>query len=159
MGEKIRKMSKVYVGLSSELGRHPSEEEVAERLGWEVEKVREVKDAMWEDVASLDQPLGFEEGAPGLGDLLQDERILDTLDAAIHKEEMVLLKEAIGELPESAQHVLVRFYGLNDRKEATLSELTKEMDLTKERIRQLQREAEWKLRIRDDVRLLRRAVA
>src|SRR4051794_13126402 len=82
-GEKIRKMSKVYIGLYSELGREPSEDEVAERLGWKVEQVREVKNAMWEDVASLDQPLGFEAGAPGLGDLLQDGRILDALDSAI----------------------------------------------------------------------------
>jgi RNA polymerase primary sigma factor len=159
MGEKIRKMSKVYSGLYLELGRHPSEEEVAERLDWKVEQVREVKDAMWEDVVSLDQPLGFEAGAPGLGDLLQDECILDALDVAIRKEEAVLLKEAIGELPECARHVLVRLYGLDDDKEATLSELTEELDLTKERIRQLQREAEWKLRIREDVRLLRGVVA
>jgi RNA polymerase primary sigma factor len=159
MGEKIRKMSKVYIGLYSELGREPSEDEVAERLGWKVEQVREVKNAMWEDVASLDQPLGFEAGAPGLGDLLQDGRILDALDSAIRQEEMVLLKEAIGELPERAGHVLVRRYGLDNHKEATLSELAEELDLTKERVRQLQEEAEGKLRIRKDVRLLRRAVA
>ena len=54
---------------------------------------------------------------------------------------------------------MVRLYGLDDDKEATLSELTEEMDLTKERIRQLQREAEWKLRIRQDVRRLRGMVA
>jgi RNA polymerase primary sigma factor len=159
MGEKIRKMSKVYIGLYSELGREPSEDEVAERLGWKVEQVREVKNAMWEDVTSLDQPLGFEAGAPGLGDLLQDGRILDVLDSAIRQEEMVLLKEAIGELPERAGHVLVRLYGLDNHKEATLSELAEELDLTKERVRQLQEEAEGKLRIRKDVRLLRRAVA
>jgi DNA-directed RNA polymerase sigma subunit (sigma70/sigma32) len=50
-------------------------------------------------------------------------------------------------------------YGLDNHKEATLSELAEELDLTKERVRQLQEEAEGKLRIRKDVRLLRRTVA
>ena len=93
-GAEDRKTSKAYVWLSSELGREPSEEEVAETLGWEVERVREVKDAMPEDVVSLHRPLSLEEGTPWLGHFLQDERVLDTPGAVIREEETVLLKEA-----------------------------------------------------------------
>src|SRR5215212_2005987 len=46
MGEKMRKMARTYNGLSAELGREPTDEEVAGRLGWTVEKVRDVKSAM-----------------------------------------------------------------------------------------------------------------
>jgi RNA polymerase primary sigma factor len=57
MGEKMRKMARTYNGLSAELGREPTDEEVAGRLGWTVEKVREVKDTL-PDATSLDKPLG-----------------------------------------------------------------------------------------------------
>src|SRR3982750_1478966 len=56
MGEKIRKMARAYNELSAEMGREPTDEEVAERLGWTPEEVRDVKGAM-PDAASLDRPL------------------------------------------------------------------------------------------------------
>ena len=52
------------------------------------------------------------------------------------------LKEAIDGLPERARYVLVRRYGLDDREPATLAELGEELDISRERVRQLQREAE-----------------
>jgi len=57
MGEKMRKMARVYNELSIELERTPSDETVAERLGWSVEDIREVKDAMPGATTSLNQPL------------------------------------------------------------------------------------------------------
>jgi RNA polymerase primary sigma factor len=139
--EKVRKMSKAYAWLSSELGRDPSEEEVAERLGWKVEQVREIKDTTVGTI-SLDQPLDPEEGAAGLGDLVQDERVPGTPEVVIREEETVLLKEAIGGLPDRVRYVLVRRYGLDERKRATLRELAAELGISRERVRQLQREAE-----------------
>ena len=158
MGERVRKMSKTHVWLSSELGREPSEEEVAESLGWETAEVRRALEAM-ADATSLDQPLGSEEGASGLGDLVQDERTPDASDAVVRKTESVLLKEAIEKLPERTRYVLIRRYGLDDRKEATLRELAEELDISRERVRQLQREAEEKLRTGEHGRLFREAVA
>ena len=70
MGEKMRKMARTYNRLSAELGREPTDEEVAGRLGWTVEKVRDVKGAL-PDATSLDKPLGSGEdpvwpaGVPG----------------------------------------------------------------------------------------------
>ena len=77
MGEKIRKMARVYNELSTELGREPTDEEVAGGLGWTAEEVRDVKGAM-PDATSLNQPLSSEDSASELGDLLEDERASDT---------------------------------------------------------------------------------
>ncbi|MDQ4084088.1 MAG: RNA polymerase sigma factor RpoD/SigA [Actinomycetota bacterium] len=156
--EKVRKMSKAYAWLSSELGRDPSEEEVAERLGWKVEQVREIKDTTVGTI-SLDQPLDPEEGAAGLGDLVQDERVPGTPEVVIREEETVLLKEAIGGLPDRARYVLVRRYGLDERKRATLRELAAELGISRERVRQLQREAENELRLGEPGRPLQGIVA
>src|SRR3954465_13088179 len=56
MGEKIRKMARTYNELSAELEREPTDEEVAERLGWSVEDIRELKDVMPGVTTSLNQP-------------------------------------------------------------------------------------------------------
>src|SRR5215210_1847893 len=77
MGEKIRKMVRTYNELSAELERNASDDEVAGRLEWDVEDVREVKDAM-SDVTSLNQPLSSDEGSSELGEFVEDERASDT---------------------------------------------------------------------------------
>src|SRR5918999_891690 len=77
MGEKIRKMARTYNELSAELKRSASDEEVAVRLEWSVEDVRNVKSAM-PDAGSLHQPLSSDEGSSELGDLIEDERASDT---------------------------------------------------------------------------------
>src|SRR4030095_6934095 len=63
MGEKIRKMARTYNELSIELARAPSDEAVAERLGWSVEGIREVKDAMPGATPSLKPPLTSDGGS------------------------------------------------------------------------------------------------
>src|ERR687885_822634 len=141
MGEKIRKMARVYNDLLSELEREPTDEEVARGLGWTVEEVRDVKGAM-PDATSLNQPLSSEDTASELGDLLEDERASDTPGEVMRGMESAGLAEAIGRLPERHRHVLVRRYGLDNRDPATLAELSDELSISRERVRQLQREAE-----------------
>ena len=145
MGEKIRKMARTYNGLSAELGRDPSDEEVAERLGWTVDEVLDAKSAM-PDATSLNQPLGSEEDASELGEFVEDERASDTPEEVMREMETTQLQAAIDWLPERHRHVLVRRYGLDDRKPATLAELSDELEISRERVRQIQREAERMLR-------------
>jgi RNA polymerase primary sigma factor len=145
MGEKIRKMARAYNELSAELEREPADEEVAERLGWTTDEVRNVKGAM-PDAGSLNQPLGSEEDGSELGELVEDERASDTAGEVMHEMETEGLQVAIEGLPERYRHVLVRRYGLDDQKPATLAELSEELKVSRERVRQLQREAEWMLR-------------
>ena len=145
MGEKIRKMARAYNELSAELEREPADEEVAQRLGWTADEVRNVKSAM-PDAGSLNRPLGSEEDGPELGELVEDERASDPVGEVMHEMETEGLQAAIEGLPERHRHVLVRRYGLDDQKPATLAQLSDELKVSRERVRQLQREAERMLR-------------
>ncbi|ABG03974.1 RNA polymerase, sigma 28 subunit [Rubrobacter xylanophilus DSM 9941] len=141
MTEKIRKMARTYNELSAQLEREPTDEEVAEALGWTPEEVREVKGAM-PDATSLNQPLSSDEDSSEIGEFVEDERASDTAGAVARDIENAALRKAIERLPERNRHVLVRRYGLDDREPATLAELSEELGVSRERVRQLQREAE-----------------
>jgi RNA polymerase primary sigma factor len=158
MTEKIRKVSRALSELAVEFEREPTEQEVARRLGWDPEEVRLTMSAM-PDATSLDQPVSSEDTASQLGDFIEDERVSDTPDTVMREMETSQLKEAIQGLPERARYVLVRRYGLDDREPATLAELGDELDISRERVRQLQREAERILKGGEYGRVLRDAVA
>jgi RNA polymerase primary sigma factor len=141
MGDKMRKMARTYNELSTLLGRDATDEEVAEELGWAVEQVRDVKSAI-PDAGSLHQPLSSDEGSSELGDLIEDERASDTPGEVMRQMETAGLEQAIERLPERHRYVLLRRYGLDDRDVATLAQLSDELGISRERVRQLQREAE-----------------
>jgi RNA polymerase primary sigma factor len=145
MREKIRKVGRVTGDLSVELGREPTEEEVVERLGWTVEQVRDVKGTI-PDAASLNKPVSNEDGVSRFEDFIVDETLSDVPDAVIEEMEAAWLREAIRRLPQKARYVLVRRYGLDDREPPTLAELAAELKLSRERVRQLQHEAEFLLK-------------
>jgi RNA polymerase primary sigma factor len=156
MGEKIRKMARAYNELSAVREREPTDEEVAERLEWTVDAVREVKDAM-PDASSLNRPLSSAEDSSELGDFVEDERASDTAGTVMREMETAQLGEAIDLLPERHRYVLVRRYGLDERNPSTLAELSEELKVSRERIRQLQREAEQMLRTGEYGQALRTA--
>jgi RNA polymerase primary sigma factor len=141
MGEKIYKMARIYNELSAELMQAPPDEAVAERLGWSVENVRDVKDAMPDATTSLNQPLTSDKGSSELGELIEDERSSDTPGTVMSEMESSELGEAIDRLPERYRYVLVRRYGLDNKDPATLAELSDELGLSRERVRQLQLQA------------------
>jgi RNA polymerase primary sigma factor len=146
MGERARKVGRAAGELALGLGRAPTAEEVAERLGWATEKVKEVEEIP-PDAASLDEPASKGDGASRLGDLVATQAAPDAPDAVVLGEmEATGLREAVERLPEKARYVLVRRYGLDDRDPQTLAELAAELKLSRERVRQLQREAEQLLR-------------
>src|SRR5215218_7146146 len=145
MTEKIRKMARTYNELSAEFERDPTDEEVAERLEWTIGEVRDVKDAM-PDAMSLNQPLSSEVDSSELGELVEDERASDTPGTVMQEMESAQLGEAIQRLPERNRYVLVRRYGLDSHEPATLAQLSDELGVSRERIRQLQREAERMLK-------------
>jgi RNA polymerase primary sigma factor len=145
MTEKIRKMARTYNELSAEFEREPTDEEVAERLEWTVDEVRDVKDAM-PDATSLNQSLTSDDDSSELGEFVEDERASDTPGTVMREMETAQLGEAIERLPERNRYVLIRRYGLDDQNTATLAQLSEELGVSRERIRQLQREAERMLR-------------
>jgi RNA polymerase primary sigma factor len=158
MGDKMRKLARAYNEVALDLERDPTDEEVAGKLGWTVEQLRDVKGAM-PDATSLDQPVSSEDTASQLGDFIEDESVSDTPDTVMREMETDQLKEAIERLPERHRYVLVRRYGLDDREPATLAEVGDELGISRERVRQLQREAERMLARSEFGQALRGAAA
>jgi RNA polymerase primary sigma factor len=141
MGDKIRKMARAYNELSAKMEREPTDEEVAERLGWAAEQVRNVKGAM-PDATSFNQPLTSDSDATEIGELIEDERASEVAGTVIGEMEMDWLAEAVERLPERHRYVLIKRYGLGDEETATLARLSEELGISRERVRQVQREAE-----------------
>jgi RNA polymerase primary sigma factor len=158
MGEKIKKVRRAASDLSAEGERDPSPEDIAGRLGWEPAEVRQTLEAM-PDAISLNRLLSSDEDVSELGDFVEDEQASDTPGEVMREMETEHLKEAIERLPERARYVLVRRYGLDDRDPATLAELGDELEISRERVRQLQREAERILKGGECGRIPRDAVA
>jgi RNA polymerase primary sigma factor len=146
IGDKMREMARTYNELWAEMQRAPSDEMVAERLGWSVEGIREVKDAMPGATTSLNQPLTSDEGSSELGELVEDERSSDTPGTVMSGMETSQLGEAVDSLPERYRYVLVRRYGLDGKDPATLAELGDELEISREMVRQLQLKAVQVLR-------------
>ncbi len=140
-GDKVRKMARTYNELSVEFEREPTDEEVAKKLEWDVETVRDLKSSLW-DATSLNQTIGSEADGSEVGELIADERSSDTAGEVINEIETAGLEDAIGRLPERHRLVLVRRYGLGDESAATLAQLSDELGISRERVRQVQREAE-----------------
>jgi RNA polymerase primary sigma factor len=138
-------LARTYNGLSAELGREPTDEEVAGRLGWTAEKVRDIKSTL-PDATSLDKPLVSEEDASELGNLVEDQASSDVSESVVRDMEVGWLGGAIWQLPERHRRVLIKRYGLDEEQTATLAQIAEELGVSKERVRQIQREAEHMLR-------------
>ncbi len=145
VGERARKVGRVTSALSAELGREPTAEEAAARLGWTASQVRDVG-RITPDTMSLDRPVSNEEGASSLGEFLADEAASEIPDTVINEMDLAWLRKAVGRLPTKARYVLIRRYGLDEQDPPTLAELAAELGVSRERVRQLQREAEYLLR-------------
>ena len=140
MTEKIKGVCWARNELLVDLEREPSEEEVAERLGWTADKVRLVVGAM-PDAVSLDLPVGAEE-TMRIGDLVEDERASDVASQVILGWEAEHLRLAMLRLPERERQVLVRRYGLDDREPVSIGELSVELGISKKQVSKLQRRAQ-----------------
>jgi RNA polymerase primary sigma factor len=140
-GDKLRKMARAYNELSSEMEREPTDEDVAGRLGWSVDDVRDLKGSL-RDASSLNQPLSPDADATEIGELIEDERASEVAGMVIGEMEMDWLADAVEKLPERHRYVLIKRYGLGEEEAATLAQLSEELGISRERVRQLQREAE-----------------
>lgn len=143
-GAKVREAVRARNELSAELRREPTDDEVAESLGWTPEELRGIM-SLPPDATSLDRHVG--EGDAELGDLVRDELGEDDVaDAVLREIEASHVREAVARLPERVRHVLVRRYGLDGRGAATLAELAARLGVSREQARRMQREAEHALR-------------
>ena len=144
MVETINKTLRMTRQLLQELGREPTPEEVAEKLGVPASRVREVL-KISRDPVSLDTPIG-EEDDSHLGDFIEDDTALSPADSdtfSMLKEE---LSNALESLTERERQVVKLRFGLEDGRARTLEEVGKEFNVTRERIRQIEAKALRKLR-------------
>lgn len=144
MVETINKLVRVQRQLIQELGRDPSNEEIAEEMGIEVEKVREVRKIAQEPV-SLETPIGEEEDSH-LGDFIEDETAVAPDEAANYTMLREQLNGILSSLSERERKVLELRFGLTDGTPRTLEEVGKEFSVTRERIRQIEAKALRKLK-------------
>ena len=144
MVETINKTLRMTRQLLQELGREPTPEEVADRLGVPPARVREVL-KISRDPVSLDTPIG-EEDDSHLGDFIEDDTALSPADSATFSMLREELANALESLTERERQVVKLRFGLEDGRARTLEEVGKEFNVTRERIRQIEAKALRKLR-------------
>jgi len=142
--ELMGKVRYAEFALLQQLGREPTELEVAAELELPIERLREVKVAA-QDVASLDKPIG-EDGDATMGDLVTDERAIDPEAQATMVLSRFEVERALGALSLREREVLMLRYGLVDGEEHTLEDIGEQFGLTRERIRQIEKKTLTKLR-------------
>jgi RNA polymerase primary sigma factor len=153
MVETINKVVWAQRQLLQELGREPTIEEVAQRVEFPIERVREIL-RINQDTVSLEQPVGDEDDF-NLSDLIEDRGAVVPDDAATRSLLDAAVREALGHLTEREQDVVRLRFGLDDGKIRTLEEVGKEFGVTRERVRQIESKTLAKLRRPDAAHLLR----
>lgn len=153
MSEVINRTYRVSRSLTQELGREPTEQELANELGFPIEKVREILKVS-ADPISLDTPIG-EEDDSHLGDFIKDDSIIGPEEAAAYAVLRDQISKLLETLTERERRVLILRFGLKDGKTRTLEEVGREFNVTRERIRQIEAKALRKLRHPSRAKLLR----
>ncbi len=142
--DTINRLKRVQDRLQQVLGREPTDEELAEQMGMRPERVQELI-LTSQEALSLDWPLNEEEDRD-FGDLVEDRTVQAPPDVTEH----LLLKERVAglldRLTERERAVMSLRYGLLDGRSRTLEEVGKEFQVTRERVRQIEAKALWKLR-------------
>jgi len=144
MIEQINKVVRESRQLLQSLGREPTDEEVADRLGWTVSRIKQVKKVAREPI-SLEMPIGEEEDSL-LGDFIEDK---DVENPALRTARTLLQEEVsdvLATLPPREQEVLKMRFGLGDGYSLTLEEVGLLFKVTRERIRQIEAKALRRLR-------------
>lgn len=145
MIEQINKVVRESRQMMQLLGREPTDDEIAERLGWEVKKVKSVKSVAREPI-SLETPIGEEEDSL-LGDFIEDKDAENPATNTAYKMLQDNMSEVLKEIPPREQEVLKMRFGLEDGYPLTLEEVGLYFNVTRERIRQIEAKALRRLRL------------
>ncbi|ERF60845.1 RNA polymerase sigma factor RpoD [Treponema socranskii] len=144
MIEQINKVVRESRQLMQKLGREPSDDEIAQQLGWPVTRVKQVKNVAREPI-SLETPIGEEEDSL-LGDFIEDKEVENpasqTADTLLREQ----IRSVLDTLPPREQEVLKMRFGLDDGYSLTLEEVGLYFNVTRERIRQIEAKALRRLR-------------
>jgi len=144
MVETINKMIRIQRQLIQDLGREPSLDEIAQKMGITTEKVQNIQRIAKEPI-SLEAHVGEEEDS-SLGDFISDPNALTPHEFMLQEMVRQTLDEVLETLTDREEKVLRLRYGLFDGKNHTLEEVGREFGVTRERIRQIEAKALRKLR-------------
>lgn len=144
MIETINKLVRTSRQMLHEIGREPTPEELAVKLGMPLEKVRKVMKIAKEPI-SLETPIGDEEDSH-LGDFIQDENAVQPLDAAIQSNLRETTTRVLASLTPREERVLRMRFGIGMNTDHTLEEVGQQFSVTRERIRQIEAKALRKLK-------------
>ncbi len=142
--DKIAKMRKVALALHEELGREPTDEEIAAEMEMPASKVAHLKSVSVRPT-SLDAPVGQEEGTE-FGDLVGDETAVSPLENLHSKTLLRDIRNMMDELDEREADIIRLRFGLGGEKPMTLEDVGERFNITRERVRQLQNLALNKMR-------------
>ena len=155
--ETLNKIMRARRELGQQLNREPTVEELAERVELSIERVSEILQMSQEPV-SLETPIG-EDAENELGDLIQDSNAPAPADVAAQSSMREQVDRVLGHLQDRERRVLELRFGLFDGRPRTLEEIGGELNLTRERIRQIERKALGRLRGDANVAELRELLA
>ncbi|MCS3780093.1 sigma-70 family RNA polymerase sigma factor [Tsukamurella ocularis] len=142
--EQVNKLARIRRELHQQLGREATDAELAEESGIPAEKIADLMDHS-RDPVSLDMPVGSDEEAP-LGDFIEDAEAASAESAVISRLMHSDVRSVLGTLDEREQQVIRLRYGLDDGQPRTLDQIGKLFGLSRERVRQIEREVMSKLR-------------
>ena len=144
MIEQINKVVRESRQLLQKLGREPTDDEIAQQLGWPLSRVKQVKNVAREPI-SLETPIGEEEDSI-LGDFIEDKEVENPASQTAYTLLQEQLRSVLNTLPSREQEVLKMRFGLDDGYSLTLEEVGLYFDVTRERIRQIEAKALRRLR-------------
>jgi len=153
MVETINKLLRTQRRLTQELNREPTNEEIAQAMEIEVEKVEHIM-KIKQDISSLDASVRDDEEDSVLGDFIEDEDTISPEESATGQLLKEHVKDMLGALSEREQKILKLRFGLEDGRSHTLEEVGQEFNVTRERIRQIEAKALAKLRKHKDSKKL-----
>ena len=142
--EQVNKLSRIKRELYQNLGREATNEELAEESGIDESKI-ELLLRQSRDPVSLDMPVGADEEAP-LGDFIEDSEATDAEAAVVASLRHSDIRSVLASLEVREQEVISLRYGLDDGVPRTLDQIGRKFGLSRERVRQIEREVMSKLR-------------
>ncbi|WP_182347623.1 sigma-70 family RNA polymerase sigma factor [Tomitella gaofuii] len=151
--EQVNKLARIKRELHQQLGRVATDDELAEESGIPKEKISDLLDHS-RDPVSLDMPVGTDEEAP-LGDFIEDSDATDAETSVIANLLHSDVRSVLATLDDREQQVIRLRFGLDDGQPRTLDQIGKSFGLSRERVRQIEREVMGKLRQGDRAERLR----
>ena len=144
MTERIRQMYRAAQDLEQTLGRRPTAEEIAKAMEVAADAVRAMMDASQHAIA-LERPVG-DDGDSEFGDFIEDQETISPVESATQNLLEETIEEVLAELTPRQSHILRLRFGLGGGEPHTLEEIANKFGLSRERIRQLEKEALRRLR-------------